>query len=215
MIKENKKGQVTIFIILAIVILAAVGGYFLLRGSFTSSIPSDLRPVYDYYTSCLEQTTNEGIALLGEQGGYIKMPEFESGSSYMPFSSQLNFFGQPVPYWMYVSGNNILKEQVPTKQDMNEELETYIEDRLTNCDFSDFELGGYDIYVDKGSVSVDIDKMKVDVTVNNRITIFKGEQSAIVSSHDVNIKSKLGKFYDMAMEVYDYEKSEMFLEKYA
>lgn len=212
----DSRGQVTVFIIVAIVIVGAILGYFAIRGNFFSqNIPQDLRPVYDYYLSCLSETATEGIHLLGEQGGYIEVPEFVPGSAYMPFSSQLDFLGQPVPYWMYVSGNNLLREQVPTKQGMATELEMYVSDRVTDCDFSDFELQGYDVYVDGGSVGVDIDEGKVDLKVSNKITIFKGEQSVVVDGFDISVASKLGKFYDMAMEVYNFEKADMFLEKYA
>jgi len=212
----NKKAQVTIFIIVAILIVAGIIGYFALRGNFFGeSIPQELRPAYDYYISCLESTARDGIHLLGEQGGYIEVPEFEPGSAYMPFSSQLDFLGQPIPYWMYVSGNNLLKEQVPTKTSMATELEAYVSERVEDCDFTEFELMGYDVYVDEGSVEVDINKMDVELKVNSKITIFKGEQSAVVNSHKFSVDSKLGKFYDMAMEVYNFEKADMFLEKYA
>ena len=211
----NKRGQVTIFIIVAIVIVGGIIAYFALRDDRGVSLPEDMRPVYDYYISCLEATAEEGISLLGEQGGYIEVPDFEAGSPYIPFSSQLSFFGQAVPYWMYVSGNNVLKEQIPTRNEMERELEKYVSDRVVECDFSDFEAMGYDVYVEEGSASVGIKDSGVDVGLTNKMTIFKGDQSAFVSSHEFSVASKLGKFYDMAVDVYDYEKANMFLENYA
>jgi len=212
---KNIKAQVTIFIILAIVIIGGIVAFFALGDKFETSIPQDLRPAYDYYISCLESTTKEGVALLGEQGGYIEPPEFEPGSAYMPFSSQLNFLGQPVQYWMYVSGNNLLREKVPKKQDMENELANYVSERITNCDFSDFEAMGYDVYVEKGTVNSKINDLNINLNIKNKITIFKGEQSIIINNHDLSIKSKLGKFYGMAIDVYNYEKKNMFLEQYA
>jgi len=211
----KKKAQVTIFIIVAIVVIGGIVAYFALRDDVGRSIPEDLRPVYDYYISCLEATALEGVHLLGEQGGRIDVGEFEPGSAYMPFSSQLSFLGQPVPYWMYVSGNNLLKEEVPRMSEMEGELATYVSERVENCNFDDFELAGYDVYVDEGSASSKINEMSVDLEVTSRITIFKGEQSVVVSSHDFSVGSKLGKFYGMALDVYNYEKGSMFLEAYA
>lgn len=211
----KRRGQVTIFIIIAIVIAAGIVAYFVFRDDVGTSLPEDMQPVYDFYISCLEATVKEGVSLLGEQGGYIELPDFEAGSAYIPFSSQMSFFGQAVPYWMYVSGNNILKEQVPTRRGMERQLETYVSDRLTTCDFSEFEAMGYDVYIEEGVASVGIKENNVDVGVTNQITIFKGEQSVFVGNHRFSVKSKLGKFYDMALEVYDNEKATMFLEKYA
>ena len=211
----NKRAQVTIFIIVAIVVVAGIVAYFALKDSFGESIPEDMRPAYDYYISCLESTAEQGISLLGEQGGYIDLPDFEPGSAYIPFSSQLSFFGQAVPYWMYVSGNNFLKEQVPTKSGMEVQLGEYVSDRLVDCDFSDFEARGYDVYIEEGDVSSEINKLDVELSVANRVTIFKGERSVVINSHKFSVGSKLGKFYDMAIKVYEHEKSDMFLEKYA
>ncbi len=205
----------TVFIIVAIVIVVGIVAYFALRDSFVESIPEDLRPVYDYYVSCLEASVEEGVHLLGEQGGYIEIPEFEPGSAYVPFSSQLSFLGQPVPYWMYVSGNNFLREQVPTKMEMENELSNYVAERVGDCDFEDFEMAGYDVYVDEGSVLSKVNDLSVDLDVKNRITIFKGESSVVVEEHKFSVGSKLGKFYDMAVDVYNYEKGSMFLENYA
>ena len=143
-----KRAQVTIFIILAILIVGVVIGYFILSGDIAGeSVPEDLRPAYDYYVSCLEERAEEGIALLGEQGGRIDTGEFLPGSAYMPFSSHLDFMGQAVPYWMYVSGNNLLKENVPSKAEMERELGLYISERVGLCDFSSFEAQGFDVFV--------------------------------------------------------------------
>jgi hypothetical protein len=212
---RNNRGQVTIFIILGILIVGGVVAYFLLRDSFGESISEDLRPVYDYYISCLEDSAKEGVALIGEQGGRIDTGEFFPGSAYMPFSSHLDFMGQGVPYWMYVSGNNLLKENVPSKASMERELGEYIGDRVGFCDWSSFEAQGFDVFVEEGDAEVSINKMDVEVRVNNKINIFKGELSAVVSSHEFKVSSKLGKFYGLALEVYDYEKVNMFLENYA
>jgi hypothetical protein len=210
-----KKGQVAIFIILAIVIVGGILAYFLLIRDSASNIPEDLEPVYDYYLSCLEEQAEGGIALLGEQGGRIDVGEFFPGSAYMPFSSHLDFLGQGVPYWMYVSGNNLLKENVPTKGSMERELGEYVGDRVGLCDFSDFKAQGYDVFIEEGDADVDIDEGKVSFKVDNKITIFKGDVSAVVNNHDFEVDSKLGKFYDLAVEVYEYEKANMFLENYA
>jgi len=215
----NKKAQVTIFIIVAVLIVVAVGIYFLVRGSFDLGISKNLEPVYDYYLSCIEETAQQGASILGVQGGYIYVDEmdFVAGSQYRPFSSQLDFLGQPVPYWMYVSGNNLLKEQVPTETSMEEELSRFVEERIGYCDFSDFENQGYTILLNSEDVKVDVEinDLDIDVSVDSKLSIYFEEDSAIVNSQDVKINSKLGKFFNLALETYNYEKENMFLESYA
>lgn len=214
----SKKGQVTIFIVVAVLLVAGVVLYFTLRGSFSSSLSKEMEPVYDYYLSCVEQSTEEGIGLLGEQGGYIYADEIEfvPGSQYRPFSSHLEFMGQGVPYWMYVSGNNLLKEQKPTKEKMEAELERYLEERIDFCDFEDFNLQGYDVFLDdKAEFDVVINENDVDVSWTNGFSAYFEEQSVVLNEHEFDIDSKLGKFFGYAEQVYAHEKEEMFLEDYA
>lgn len=214
-VRKSKKAQVTVFIILAIVIVAGIAIYFLLGGASASAVHPELESAYNYYISCIERSAVEGISLLGEQGGHIETPEFVPGSSYRPFSSQLDFFGQGVPYWMYVSGNNLLREQVPTKGEMEEELSQYVQERITECNFGDFEERGFAVLIDEGFVDVQINEQKVEVSVDADFTVINENRSAIVSTHELEIDSKLGKFYDLAIETYNYEKETAFLEAYA
>ncbi|MFA4960037.1 MAG: hypothetical protein WC548_00020 [Candidatus Pacearchaeota archaeon] len=211
----DKRGQVTIFIILAIVIVGSIIVYFLLGDEFENDIPSDFIPVYDYYVSCIEDIAKGGIALMGEQGGYIEKPDFIKGSSYMPFSSQLDFLGQGIPYWMYISGNNILREQVPVKQDMEEQLNEYVSERIGFCDFSDFEMRGYDVYLSDSDVKTKINDMNVVLEINSPLSIYFGNQSVVVENHEISLESKLGKYYKLALEIYNHEKKNVFLESYA
>jgi len=211
----GRRGQVTIFIIIAIVIVAGVIIYFSLNFSSKANVPTELVPVYDYFLSCLEESAREGVVLLGTQGGYIETPDFVSGSSFMPFSSQLNFFEAGIPYWMYVSGNNLIQEQVPTLNSMEAELGTYVGERIVDCDFTDFEVAGYDVYVENGDVEVRIDPLQASFEIASPLSIFKGETSAVIVDHGIELDTKLGKFYDLALDVYSYQQNTLFLEAYA
>ena len=53
----NKKGQVTIFIIIAIIIVAVFAAYFVFRGGLwrAESLPANLEPVYNGFLSCIEE----------------------------------------------------------------------------------------------------------------------------------------------------------------
>lgn len=215
MIFNNNKGQVTIFIILAIVVVTGIILFFTIDFDFIKSVPTDLQPVYDYYLECMGEVAREGILIMGEQGGYLENPSFEPGSAYMPFSSQLDFLGRPVPYWMYVSGNNIIRNQVPTKVIMEEQLESYISERSDVCNFTDFNSGGYVVSVEKGQARVDIREFNIEISLDSKISISRGETFAIVDNHDLGIESKLGRFHSLALGIYELQMNDAFLEDYA
>ena len=149
-LSKSKRAQVTIFIIIAIVLVAGVAGFFLLRDKIAiTRLHASIEPAYNTFLACLAENTEVGIDVLETHGGYIELPDFEPGSVHMPFSSQLNFLGNPIPYWYYVSGNAIEKEQVPSKTKMEEQLQNFIEERIRGCDFAGYYDEGFEIELDE------------------------------------------------------------------
>ena len=216
MIRSEKRGQVTIFVIIAIVIVAGIAVFFLIRGDFgAGSIPAELQPVYDYYQTCIEKEAKSAIDLVGAQGGRIDTGVYIPGSEFAPFSNQLNFLGFPVPYWYYISGNGLIKEQVPGKTDIENEIARYVAENLPNCDFERFYAQGFEIEIGDPSVNVKIEDMKVLANVNSELVVSKDENSARQTSQEASVNSKLGKFYGIAREIYDKQKKEAFLEGYS
>ncbi len=215
--KKNKKAQVTVFIIIAVILVAAVALFFVLKGRIVigPSIPASIQPVYNTFLSCVEQDALIGIDVLESQAGYIELPDFEPGSAYMPFSNQLDFLGNPIPYWYYVSGNNIQKEQVPSKNLMQEQLGNYIENEIRNCVFENYYNQGFEITQGSPKASVSINDNEVSVDLDMSLSISKGEDSSIIKNHKLSVKSELGKLYNNAKKVYANEQSNLFLENYA
>ncbi|MCX6747077.1 MAG: hypothetical protein NTU63_02990 [Candidatus Pacearchaeota archaeon] len=212
---HNKRGQVTIFIIVAILIVAGVIGFFILRQQLSVQfIPANLNPVYKTFLSCLEDKTLVGIDVLESQAGYIELPAFKPGNSYMPFSSQLNFLGNPIPYWYYVSENNLQREQVPSKEKMEEQLKKFVEDNAKKCDFENDYANGFEIVQGEPKATVTIRNNNVNVKLSMNFDIAKGEDKVLVKNHDVSVQSKLGTLYNSARKVYDKEQKELFLENY-
>ena len=212
---KNVRGQVTIFIIIAIVIVAGVAAFLFFRqGISIVSIPASIQPVYDTFLSCLKDRTLVGVDLLESQAGYIELPEFEPGSTYMPFSSQLNFLGNPIPYWYYVSANNIQKEQMPTEQEMEEALEEFIDDGIRQCNFATYYSQGFEIVQKEPTASVDITNNNVKVKLNMDMEIIRGEDNVLIANHNLDVLSNLGSLYNSAKTVYKKEQKELFLENY-
>jgi len=210
---KSIKAQVTPFLIIGILIIVVVL-IILIFGDNLSSIPEEVSPIYSYYLSCINEIGYEGSLILGQQGGYIEKPDFESGNEYMPFSSELDFLGTGVPYWFYVSGNGILKENIPSKEKMENQLNEYIRTRISECDFSDFEEQGSEIIFNEPIVKTKINKDNIDIEINQDLVINYKDISWKKSNHNAKTDSKLGRFYDLSKDIYLREKETMFLENY-
>ena len=212
---KNRRGQVTIFIIIAIVIVAAIVTFFVVRNVLDSGgTGGSSDEVFVFFESCIEEKTRNAISAAGSQGGYLEVPDFEPGSEYAPFSNQLDFLGVPVPYWYYVSSNGVIKEQIPSKTTIEREMKNYLDVELESCDFSSLRAKGYDIDVGEVSSDVKIFDNEVRVDVGMDLSYDKVDVNARRTSHEVSVVSEFGEFYDLAREIYDKEKGDMFLEKY-
>ncbi len=185
---KNNRGQLTIFIIIAIVIVGAIVVFFTFRDSLIfTQIPAEIVPVYTTFLSCLEEDALVGIDVLESQAGYIEIPDFEPGSSYMPFSSQLDFLGNPIPYWYYVSGNNIQKEQIPSKKNMEKQLGDFIEEKINNCRFDEYYEQGFEITFEEAEVDVTINDNVVKLNMDMDLSIVKGEESVLIGKHKISV----------------------------
>jgi hypothetical protein len=213
---QQKKAQVTIFIIIALFLIAAALFSYLIFIERPSTIPIKLQQVESYFLDCVSEKTKETAGIAGMQGGYIKPPEFEPGSSYKLFSNYYMFLGTEIPYWYYLSGNNIQKEQVPTKEEIEQQISDYLEEQISLCSLDNFEQQGYIIETSPGAiVQTKINDNSIDVTITKEITIEFGDIKTTIIEHKTTARSRLGSLYKEALEIYNYEKESAFLENYA
>jgi len=211
---ETKKAQITLFVVVAILIVASAAFVFYLRGK-PSQLPSDLKPVETSFLECINSIAEEGARITSEQGGYIELPAIEEGSSFMPLQSQLNFFGVNIPYWFYLSGSNVYKKQVPTIEMMQTGISKYISDNIESCNFDNFIASGYSIKketLEKVTVMIYDDMMAVDVLYP--ITIGLGDVKRRVAEHSLRVNSELGSLYQISKKIFDTEQEKLFLEDY-
>jgi len=211
----NKKGQITIFVILAIVIIVGGISYFVFRDTIKAeSVPVSVSPVKLAITDCIQEKTELGISLLESSGGYINLPKFYPGSRYQPFSSELTFLGVNIPYWFYMNGANIAKTNVPTVEFMEKEIEDFLNTEIKSCHLEEFTSKGYKITVGEPSANIVINEKDVDVDVDMEVIVSKDDEVGVLTNHKINVKSNLGYLYDSAKSVYDEEQSSFFLENY-
>ena len=221
---QGKKGQIAIFVVVALLIVASGVFYYFKFYSIPSekdvleSMPVKLRVVEEYFVSCLKDVSFEGVQLLGSGGGYIDAGDVsDSGSVDVDaggLGDSLEFMGMNVLYWYYVD-NGLDVVRVPSIESMESELGKYVEDNLWRClDFSVFEDEGFDVgFGREGSVRAVIEDDRVEVGLRLPVDVsFEGVRSK-VARHGFILDVELGELYESARKILNAEVEGKFLEE--
>ncbi|MBL7101095.1 MAG: hypothetical protein ISS23_04030 [Nanoarchaeota archaeon] len=220
-----KKGQISTFIIVGIIIvfLTLTGVYY--RTEIISAISElQIKPVAvspeaqkleNFVIQCTKETATTGIELLGLQGGYIELPrdEIPVGNINM-FSNKLESIqGLKTAYWYYQKDNKIPVENIPSKEEMSQELKEYIDATIGECidDFSTFE--GYKIQYRTPMSEVNIKDNEVQVTLIMPMeTEIKGQKFSF-RTFKTEIKTALGDLVNIAQQIVKNEIGSNYLEE--
>jgi len=224
----NKKAQATAFVILGLVVvsLALLLFYFraevmeaLTKKAITETPVSEEAKKLDEYTKdCLEIVLEEATLTLGAQGGFISLPEDEFPPLlYNMLSNSLDVFNNGalrVPYWYFKTPNNLDKTQIPTKKSMETEIENYIDVHLKNClnDYMPLKIEGYQISYSQPKTKVTIGNKKIIAETIMDIETEIKEQTFAFSKFKATLNAPLGRLYEKALEVFEYENENYFIE---
>ena len=184
----HKKGQVTIFIIIAILIVSVILFVAYFSGWFKFSSSSTENPKA-YIESCILTSVKESEDSILKTNTY---PNFNS-TNYILFEQE------KVPY--LCTASEFYKPCIPqdpamfirVKQIMENKVARDTEICLTNL-YKDLENENYQVTHKTGEVSLDIVQDSINVKLNETIYISKNENSYAISGFDVSYGTK---FYDM------------------
>ena len=211
----NNKGQITIFIIIGLIILIAIGAYLYYK-SFAIGEPEiitqETEPVRNFVEQCIEDAAKEGISILGFNGGYIYFPEEidKNPKSYLMASPIINLKN---PYWWYDGITAI-----PTEDFIKGQIASYVKNELKDCiggfegfneEFNVRELGEITTFaqLDENDVAV---KVKYPLLVKNKLN---NTQVKLKSDYNVKIPVRLKQTYELAKKIMETENLEWFLEE--
>jgi hypothetical protein len=229
--KIKKRGQVTLFVIIGLVILFSTLIVLYIRSiDREPTEPFVVKDnVNDFVEQCLFQLTQEAVIKLGQQGGYIEMEGIDKVTAeYAPFESEiLSMYNGKlhIPYWFYQDSTELDKTQMPELIKSYEEdysiqwqLENYISKKIKIClnDFEVFEAQGMKI-IDKGTISTEVIIAEGDVNVKLNYPIeIKKDEDDIENRYTfvTSVPVRLGRMYRLAKEIRDYEMENVFLEKH-
>lgn len=128
----RKRGQVTIFIIVGIILMFSVALFLYFRNisiplSELEDVPSAYTPVQNYAQACVGMLSKRAIVLLGVQGGYLQLPQ-KIASNPDSYVSIVPNGEIKLPYWYYHG-----ESRVPSIKEMENAIATYVSTNLMSC----------------------------------------------------------------------------------
>ena len=219
------KGQVTLFVILGILIVAGAGLLiFLLSddGEVTSEefTSASKNRVQQFIDSCVEPATYEGLEIMRMRGGWLEIPGgvpvtvvednvviLESIDG--PYLSDTSGFNE-VPHWNVGNG-----PYIPTLSRMEEDLERYVEKKTVTCldGFFSFVEEGFDVSAGDVSVEIEFD-IATTVDVSLPVNVARDNEQFIVEGTQVTLPINMAKLHDYAIGLTMQELNNAYLEEH-
>ena len=190
----EKRGQISIFIIVAIVIVVAVLGVFLFPQ--LNILTGDVNPS-SYLVNCIEPEVKAIKEVLSKQGGYSE-PE-----------NTLMYLGTEIQYLCYTAEDYkpCLVQQPLLVSHIEQEIEGFIEPRARQCVIDlqrQYERRGYDVRAEQGEIDVKIVQGSINIEFLSPMTLTK-ETTQSFDKFSISIDSE---WYDLlltAVSIIDFE----------
>lgn len=210
----SKRGQVTVFIIIGLVILLTyfMLAYFKKEGiEETEIIQPELIPVQQYVQTCTEILAREAIDIIGINGGYVYFPQWiqTNPNSYLRLSPIEDLKN---PYWWYDG-----EYAVPPLDFIAKQIEDYTKAGISGCisNFSAFqnqydviELGSFNVIAEIGEEDVSV-KTVYPIEIRDKFN----KTLAKLQKFPVTIPIRLKQVYNLAAKIMERENKDYFVEK--
>jgi len=186
----EKRGQLTAFVIVGIVIVVGIILVFVLMNASKSPEGSstnlgEFSSVGDTIDACIDNVVLEGVYYIGLQGGYYKNA---------PVSKYYNYHN--VPY--YVIEN---KTYQPSLADIEAEISEYVNTYVPYC-ISSYENSDYEVTLTGDVVTVSsLTEHGAMIEVDMPVTISKGDKTIQVDEFSSEAYVPLGKIYSIVTEI--------------
>lgn len=239
-----KKGQVTIFIIIGIILVISIGVFIYLYQAkvvrpfeevvvpSVERAPAEIRPVQDYVASCVETVGRDALQRVGDYGGYVGSSQFLY-NPFMPTEGDAVQFspdsGLIVPYWWYLKSPNDCTGECEFSSlrpalrraggriSIEAQLDEYVNENLKNClaGFPSFVEQGFE-FAERGPVDTEttVAREQVYFLVDYPLRISRGDQSWNIEEYLAELDVNLGRIYELASRLSDLEAEHSWLEHF-
>jgi hypothetical protein len=239
----RKKGQVTVFIVLAVVIVIV----FLLLTTLKSNtridkvktgpVPESFEPIKQFIEMESKESLSEALFSSGEFCGIVDPKDYDYGEADDPTESLVvkPFSGDRIcPYWHFLASSNNCEEDCvygSLKPPLNSEFKNgrlrktsdysieaqfdrYIKKNLQKLDFKDFEYQGYDVKRSGEVVVTTLISDTIKVVINYPVLAEKDNEKYEMKTFVIEDNFNFKELYEISEAITDAENDKRFLEQF-
>lgn len=195
-----KRGQITIFIIVGIILVVAITMGIILRKdiaqklqdvkiSQSTALQQEVDKVRPFVEDCLQSAAEDAVLSVVAKGGYNA-----------PKSSvQYDYYNVPIYF-------NKGKETVPSMQNIASEIALAIKNNVPSC--ANFKAAGMPVKaVKRPEVTITAGKKLITIDMEWPLTVGTEAESATISEFSTEIKADIENPYEYAMALYNQQKA--------
>lgn len=203
----NKRGQVTAFVILGIVIVVIVALFFVGRQTIflpttTTNLNQELNDIEEHILDCLEKDStpnaNEIIKTIGLQGGYLNPGE----------DTFILYNDSRVSFLCYnIESDERCRNRALTITNMEEQINEAVKNSLEQClDVEGFEqFKPYGVSAGTLNVKITIEDQSVIVELDYPIVLTANENRVSRNKFSKTFDYSLGDLYEVSQDIVDDE----------
>src|SRR4030042_454107 len=196
--KKEKRGQVTIFIIIAIIIVAIALLIYSFYPEIKSSLGLQAQTPQGFIQSCLEKEIKTDVEKLSVQGGSL-VPEH-----YIMYNDE------KIEYLCYINEyyKTCVVQQPMLKEHIESEIKNDIKEKVTACFNSmreSYQKKGYDVNLKEGETTIELLPERIASTFNYSLTLTKGGDTAKYDSFSVVLNNNLYELISIANSILNWE----------
>lgn len=205
----HKRGQVTVFVILGILIVVVLAIVFYLYGEnlklstkeevkFDSS---NVEVLKTYIQDCINKNGLEAINLIGKQGGEINPGFYQNWNCKVPGNCD------KVSYACFTTEYSSCYNKKPFMREyVEQELENYLKNKVNSCiNLEEIRSSGYDVNAGEFKLNVSVLDYSTVVSVNYPITITKGDSVLKQDKFNKQFDVPLGRLIKVAEDIVNAE----------
>lgn len=194
---DKKKGQVTIFIIIAVLVVAFGVLIYMFSPGIRSGITGETKNPEQFIQTCLEDEIKDSVETLSLQGGSIEPEHY------------FTYNNIDIEYLCYTNENLALcvVQQPLLKQHIESEIKSDIEGVVRDCFNAlreNYEDSGYGADLQEGSTRIELLPKRIVASFNYVLTITKGE----TETHDafrIVLNNNLYELISIANSIIEWE----------